>query len=154
MKSCLLTGIICLALLSCKTYAQTNSSNSQTEIKKIPNMKEFILLVRVPVTYSSEQAKAVNPKWEIVLNKWKTDDVFVTSFVFPGESYTLSGADRLVKKEAVVSDNLKIVSNIILRATSLENAVELAKACPVVEHGGTVEVREIIPGPVKPTQNL
>ncbi len=154
MKSHLLAGIICLALLSCKTYAQTNTSNSQTEIKKIPNMKEFILLVRVPVTYSGEQAKAVNPRWEIVLTKWKADDVFVTSFVFPGESYVLSGADRLVKKEPVVTDSLKIVSSIILRATSLENAVELAKACPVVEHGGTVEVREIIPRPVKPTQNL
>jgi hypothetical protein len=154
MKSDLFAGIICLTLLSCKTYAQTNTSNSQTEIKKTTNMKEFILLVRVPVTYSSEQAKAVNPQWDIVLQKWKADNVFVTSFVFPGESYALSGADRLVKKEPVVSDNLKIVSNIILRATSLENVVELAKACPVLEHGGTVEVREITPRPIKPTQNL
>lgn len=114
-------------------------------------MKEFILLVRVPVTYSGEQAKAVNPKWDIVLNKWKADNVFVTSFVFPNEGYVISGTERLVKKEFIVSDNLKVVSSIILRAASLENAVELAKACPVLEHGGTVEAREILPGPVKPT---
>jgi hypothetical protein len=114
-------------------------------------MKEFILLVRVPLTYSSEQAKAVNPKWDLVLKKWKEDNVFVTSFVFPSESYVLSGADRLVKKEFVVSDNLKVVSSIVLRARSLESAVELAKVSPVLEYGGTVEVREIQPRPVAPT---
>jgi hypothetical protein len=148
MKSYLLMGIIGLALFSCKTYAQTNIPGSQTEIKKSINMKEFILLVRVPTTYSSEQAKAVNPKWNIVLDKWKADSVFVISFVFPGESYVLSGADRLVKKASVVADNLRVVSSIILRAASLENAVELAKVAPVLEHGGTVEVREIPPRPV------
>lgn len=148
MKSYLLMGIIGLASFSCKTYAQTNTPGSQTEIKKSINMKEFILLVRVPTTYSSEQAKAVNPKWNIVLDKWKADSVFVTSFVFPGESYVLSGADRLVKKIPVVADNLKVVSSIILRAASLENAVELAKVAPVLEYGGTVEVREIPPRPV------
>jgi hypothetical protein len=111
-------------------------------------MKEFILLIRVPVTYTAEQAKAVNPKWDKVLDKWKADSVFVTSFVFPTGSYVLSGADRTVKKESVVSDNLKVVSNIILQAASLEDAVELAKVCPVLEVGGTVEVREIQPGPI------
>lgn len=145
MKSYLLTGIIGLASFSCKTYAQTNPPGSQSEIKKSINMKEFILLVRVPTTYSSEQAKAVNPKWNIVLDKWKADSVFVTSFVFPGESYVLSGADRLVKNSPVVADNLKVVSSIILRAASLEKAVELAKIAPVLEYGGTVEVREIPP---------
>jgi hypothetical protein len=83
-----------------------------------------------------------------VLDKWKADSVFVTSFVFPGESYVLSGADRLVKNSPVVADNLKVVSSIILRAASLENAVELAKVVPVLEYGGTVEVREIPPRPV------
>jgi hypothetical protein len=111
-------------------------------------MKEFSLLVRVPVTYSSEQAKAVKPKWDQVLEKWKAGDLFVTSFVFPGAGYVVSGANRTVKKETVVSDDLKVASNIILRATSLEEAVELAKDCPVLEYGGTMEVREVQPGVV------
>ena len=113
-------------------------------------MKEFILLVRVPVSYSGEQAKAVNPQWNEVLNKWKADSIYVTSFVFPGESFVLSGSDRMVKKEFVVADNLKMVSNIILNAKNLEEAVELAKVCPVLEHGGSVEVREVQPRQVVP----
>jgi len=114
-------------------------------------MKEFILLIRVPVTYSSEQAKKVNPEWDVVLNKWKADSVFVTSFVFPSEGYALSGTDRVTKKEAVVTGNLKVVSCIILRSANLETVMELAKDCPVLDYGGTVEVREITTRPVKPT---
>lgn len=112
-------------------------------------MSEFILLVRVPTNYSGEQAKAVNPKWDRVLDKWKADNVFVTSFIFPGNSYVLAGADTTVRKEFVVSDNLKVVSSIIFRAADIEEAVELAKVCPILEHGGTVEVREVQSRPVK-----
>lgn len=151
MKANLLAGIVCLTLLGSNTYAQTANSDLST-IKKTTKMKEFILLVRVPTTYSTEQAKAVNPKWDIVLAKWKADNTFVTSFVFPGESYVLSGAERLVKKEVVVSNNVKVVSNIILLAASLEEAVDLAKACPVLDHGGTIEVREIPPRATQATK--
>lgn len=109
-------------------------------------MKEFMLLIRVnAVSYTAEKAKAVNPDWNKVLEKWKADSVFVTSFVFPGESYVLSGPERTVRKEAVVSNDLKVVSAIVLRAADPETAVELAKACPVLDHGGTVEVREVPP---------
>jgi len=142
MKPSILAGLLCLVLYSGRSYAQTTKSD--------PQMKEFILLVRVPVTYGGEQAKVVNPQWNKVLDKWKADNVFVTSFVFPTESYVLSGADRTVKKEMVISDGLKVVSSIILHARSLENAVELAKACPVLAYGGTVECREVWPRTVQP----
>lgn len=150
MRLNLLAGMISLTLFNYETYSQPSASNSETKIEKSNKMKEFSLLVRVPVNYSGEQAKAVNPKWDKVLNKWKADSVYITSFVFPGESYILSGIDRMVKKECVVSDHLKVVSNIILHAGNLEEAVELAKVCPVLELGGTVEVREVQPRQVQP----
>jgi hypothetical protein len=113
-------------------------------------MKEFSLLVRVPVTYGNEQAKTANPLWLKVLDKWKADSVYVISFVFPGESYVLSGTDRTVKKDTVFSDNFRVVSNVILRAASFEDALELAKVCPILDLGGTVEVREVQPRPAQP----
>lgn len=145
MKSNLLAGFICLALFCGNTYAQTNTPGTSSKTTKTSKMKEFILFVRVPVTYTTEQAKAVNPEWNLVTNKWKADGIFVTSFVCPGDSYVVSGAERSVKKEPVVADNLKIVSNIILLAENLENAVELAKACPVLQYGGSIEVRAVQP---------
>jgi hypothetical protein len=110
-------------------------------------MKQFSLVVRVPETYSTEQAKAVGPQWDTVVENWKSQGVYVLSFAFPGESHTISGSEKVIRKESVLSGNLRVVSNIVLQSETLEQALELAKACPILAHGGTVEVREI-PKPV------
>jgi len=112
-------------------------------------MKQYSLLVRVPDTYTAAQAQSAAPQWEILLEQWKTDGVYVLSFAFPGESFTVSGNEKLIKKETVLSVNLKVVSNVVLQAETMEEALELAKSCPVLLYGGQVEVREI-PRPVKP----
>lgn len=143
MKTNLVMGMICLALLSFEANARISKSGSETAKKE--EMKEFMLLVRVPENYTTEQAKAVNPKWEQVVEKWKADGVFVKSYVFPRDSYVVSGTERQVRKEFVVSDHLKVVSSIILRVSGMEDAVERAKNCPVLDYGGSIEVREIPP---------
>jgi hypothetical protein len=150
MKSNLLAGLMCLSLCCGNLYAQTKAPDTAAQTQKTTKMKEFILFVRVPVTYTTEQAKAVNPEWTLVTDKWKADGIFVTSFVCPNDSYVISGADRAVKKDYVVSDNLKIVSNIILLAENVEQAVALAKACPILEYGGSIEVRAVQPRVTKP----
>ncbi len=106
-------------------------------------MKEFSLLVRVPITYSSEQVKAANAKWTILLDQWKQDSTYIVSFPFPGEGFVVSGPEKIIKKESVICDNLRVVSNLFVRAIDIEAAIELAKNCPVLEYGGTIEVREI-----------
>lgn len=150
MKSNLLAGLMCLFLCCGNTYAQTKAPDASAQTTKTTKMKEFILFVRVPITYTTEQAKAVNPEWTLVTDKWKADGIFVTSFVCPYDGYVISGTDRVVKKGQVVSDNLKVVSNIILLSENLESAVELAKACPVLKYGGTIEVREVQPRVTRP----
>ncbi|MEX6686340.1 hypothetical protein QTN47_02480 [Danxiaibacter flavus] len=108
-------------------------------------MKEFMLLVRVPLSYSSELAKAVGPKWDKVLENWKANDVYVTSFPFPPEGFSITGIERTIKKEWIIADDRKVVSAIVLRAATFEAALELAKDCPILDHDGSVEVREIMP---------
>ncbi len=110
-------------------------------------MKQYSVLVRVPETYSAEQVKLANPQWEQLLEQWKTAGVYVLSFAFPGESYTVSGADKTVGNKAILSGNLRVVSNIVLQAETMAQAVELAKSCPVLTYGGAVEIREI-PKPI------
>lgn len=111
-------------------------------------MKQFSLLVRVPETYSAELAKSVNPKWDKLVEQWKAEGVYVLSFAFPGESYSLSGIEKTVRKESVLSGNLRVVSNIVLQSETMEQALELAKSCPILLYGGMVEVREI-PKPIE-----
>lgn len=150
MKPNPVTALLCLLLLSFKTKAQTSTAHAPAINQKSNTMKEFSLLVRVPVTYSNEQAKAVGPAWDQTLAQWKSDGVYVTSFAFPGESYVVAGPEKTIRKETVVSDNLRVVSNIVLRAPTMEAVLELAKSCPILEYGGTVEVREIPKGRVVP----
>jgi hypothetical protein len=148
MKSGLFAIIICLAFICCKTSAQTNIAASQS---KKNEMKQFSLLVRVPETYGGEQAKLVNPQWDKLLEQWNEEGVYVLSFAFPGESHTISGPEKVVKNETVLSGNLKVVSNIVLQSETTEQVLELAKSCPILLYGGTVEVREI-PKPIKLTK--
>lgn len=110
-------------------------------------MKQFSLLVRVPNSYNSDQAEEVFPEWEKLLDEWQKSGIYVLSFAFPGESYTVSGATKTVKKETVLSDNLKVVSQVIIHANDMPHTLELAKKIPVLPHGGSVEVREI-PKPI------
>jgi hypothetical protein len=146
MKSILMFTILFLFALVPKSNGQTSNENSETN--NSIKMKEFSLLVRVPTTYTPEQAKAVNPKWSSLLDKWKADSIYITSFAFPGESYVVSGSEKVIKKESIISDNLRVVSNLFIRAVSIEAAVELSKLIPILEFGGSVEVREI---PQRPT---
>lgn len=107
------------------------------------HMKEFSFLVRVPVSYTSAQAATVNSKWNALIEKWKQEGAYITSFPFPGEGYIISGEQKTVKKGIVISDELKVVSNIFLKSETMESAIELAKAFPILEFGGSVELREI-----------
>lgn len=97
-------------------------------------MKAFVVLVSVPSTYTTELARSVNPKWEKAIADWKASGHYITSFAYPGESRTIN------------QNNSRQVSSILLRAENIDEATELAKACPVLAYGGSVEIREIPKG--------
>ncbi|MGK9118007.1 YciI family protein [Olivibacter sp. LS-1] len=148
MKLGLLAVFAGLALISYRTFNQ--SAQALTLTAKHQEMKQFSLLVRVPETYSEAQVKSAGVQWNNLIEQWKAAGIYVLSFAFPGESYTVSGTGgKTVKKESVLSGNLRVVSQVVLRAASIEQALELAKSVPVLLYGGTVEVREI-PKPIQP----
>ncbi|MDR6968824.1 hypothetical protein J2X31_002850 [Flavobacterium arsenatis] len=140
MQSGLFSIIICSLFIGDTAYAQTNSSLVQS---KQNEMKQFSLLVRVPENYGTLEAKKANPEWDKLLEHWKKEGVYILSFAFPGESYTLSGVEKKIRKETVLSGNLKVVSHIVLQTETIGQALELAKSCPILLYGGMVEVREI-----------
>ena len=110
-------------------------------------MKEYTLLIRLPLSYGPEQAAAVRGQWNALTDQWKADGIFVTSFVAPADGYVITGKDRNIAQKSIVSNETKVVSNIIIKAENTEQAAKLAQQCPVLNQGGTVEVRETQPRP-------
>jgi hypothetical protein len=110
-------------------------------------LKEFILLVHLPLNYGPDKAKEVREQWNALLNKWKENGTYVTSFVYPNDGYLVTGSQKTVTNESVVCNNFKLVSNMILKAANYAAALELAKKCPVLVQDGTIEIREIQPRP-------
>lgn len=112
------------------------------QAKTNTNSKKFVLVVRVPETYDTELAKKVAPEWDRAVEYWKDQGVYVDSFPFPQPGYVIEGNDRKLYAGLVAAAGQKVVSVVMLQAAGIAHANELAKRCPVLDYGGTVEVRE------------
>ena len=112
------------------------------ETKTESALKKFVLVIRVPQSYDSEQAKKVGSAWDMTLESWKAEGVYVESFACPAPGYIITGQDRQVEPGLITWGGQKVVSIVVLQAENITQATALAKQCPILEHGGTVEVRE------------
>ena len=54
-------------------------------------------------------------------------------------------ADHTVSDGINIAEGQTLGGNMIVRATTIDEAIEMAKDCPILQMGGTVEVRDIIP---------
>jgi hypothetical protein len=54
-------------------------------------------------------------------------------------------ADQTTKSGFHIAEGQILSGNMVLKAESLEVATELAKNCPILIMGGSVEVRSLIP---------
>ncbi len=57
---------------------------------------------------------------------------------------TVKGKDTVVMDGPYIESKELVTGYYLLKADSLEEATEIAKGCPVLRLGGTVEVREIM----------
>ncbi|TAH09408.1 MAG: hypothetical protein EAZ13_00245 [Sphingobacteriia bacterium] len=54
-------------------------------------------------------------------------------------------ADYTIQEGFYIAEGQTLSGNMVLRAESMEVATDLAKKCPILFMGGTVEVRNLIP---------
>ncbi|GGH00067.1 hypothetical protein GCM10007415_39950 [Parapedobacter pyrenivorans] len=113
-----------------------------SQAKATTDLKKFVVVVRVPETYDTELAKKVGPKWDKTIEYWKAQGVYVESFAFPQPGYIISGRDKHAEPGMITWGGQKVVSIVVLQAENMTEATELAKRCPVLDYGGSVEVRE------------
>jgi hypothetical protein len=60
----------------------------------------------------------------------------------------VSGATKLVTDGPYAESKDVVLGFMIVQARDLPEAVEISKGCPIVEGGGSVEIRPVIPMPV------
>src|ERR1700744_2275201 len=117
--------------------------------QKIKTMKEFVML------YMSETLPELklNEDGSMVISKewqnWMGELVAKNQLVSPGKRLGNSGLT--VKPGNVITNGpyaeiKEMIGGLsIIRAGSIEEASEIAKGCPILNFGGSVEVRDVIP---------
>ncbi|ASZ12836.1 YciI family protein [Chitinophaga pendula] len=108
-------------------------------------MPNYIILMREPDgrtgTHTREEIAAHQQHWQSWMGQWR-------SKLTGGKGLTLNG--RLIKgRDAQVSDGIHQVGTeivggfLLLTADNLDEAVEIARGCPIYEFDGYAEVREL-----------
>jgi hypothetical protein len=110
-------------------------------------MKEFMLLFRFPNvddnTMSNEDFQAIAKKWK----NWSGGIVGQGRLVSHGPRLDVAG--KVLKAGGIITDGPFVEireylgSFVIVKAESLDEATTLAHGCPVLEQGGSVEIRPV-----------
>jgi hypothetical protein len=110
-------------------------------------MKEFALLFRQPgFDYSNvtpTEMQALTKKW----HDWAGD--IAAQGKVSSKGFRLSTEGKVLKAGGVITDGpfveiREILGGfVVVKADNLEEAVTLAHGCPVLERGGSVEIRAI-----------
>lgn len=110
-------------------------------------LKEFMLLFR----YEPSREEPTQKQIQVMQKHWGE---FIGSIAIQGKlvnTYQLGlkgkkiYADLRTEDGLQIAEGLTIGGNLVLKSESIESATELAKKCPILNMGGTVEVRDVIP---------
>jgi hypothetical protein len=111
-------------------------------------MNDFLLIFRrdesIENKFTPEQLKEATKPWQ----DWMGSLAAQNKLADRGNRLDFDG--RVIKPNAVITNGPYVeVKEVIggytiVRAASLEEAVEIAKACPILNANGSVEVRQIV----------
>lgn len=110
-------------------------------------MAEFMLLFRrnnEEEKISPEQMKEIGMKWWQWRSELESKNIIVSS------GNRLSQAGRVVRQNNVVTDGpyaeIKemLAGYMVIKAEDFDEAVTIAKGCPIIISGGNVEIRKFI----------
>jgi hypothetical protein len=113
---------------------------------KIKN--EFMLLFRYEPNMNYQPTEAemtqMHQEWGAYFGKLASEGKMVSTHQLGFEGMQIA-ADKTTTEGFNISNNVMVSGSLLVHADSIEEAVEIGKACPILNMGGTVEVRSIIP---------
>ncbi|CDF80271.1 YCII domain protein [Formosa agariphila KMM 3901] len=110
-------------------------------------LKEFMLLFRMSPSNEQptvEQMATMQNQWKNYIGSIASQAKLVNTsrLGFKGSCINPKGQ---ISNNIYISDNQTLSGNMVVKAISLQEAENLAKNCPVLAMGGSVEVRPLIP---------
>jgi len=112
------------------------------------NSKNFMMIFRFEPNpaYQPTQEDINNQQqqWGAFIGNLAVTEKLVSTNQLGFEGKQLS-ADLTVREGINVAEGQTLGGNMIVKAETIDEAIELAKACPILQMGGTVEVRDIMP---------
>lgn len=110
--------------------------------------KEFMLLFRFEPNFNfqptPEEEALMHQHWGAYIGGLAIQEKLVGTHQLGFEGVKVS-ADQSVSQGIVIAENQTLGGNMVVRASSINEAVEIAKSCPILMMGGNVEVRDILP---------
>jgi hypothetical protein len=110
-------------------------------------LKEFMLLFRYEPSNeepTQEQLQEMQKHWGEFIGGIAMQGKLVSIHQLGFEGQKIF-ANQSTEEGFHVAEGQTIGGNMVLKAESIESATELAKKCPILFMGGTVEVRDVIP---------
>lgn len=109
---------------------------------------EFMLVFRYEpnINYQPTEAEMaeMHQQWGAFIGNIAIQEKLVSTHQLGFEGRQIA-ADKSVIEGIHIADNQMFAGNMIVKAHTIEEAVEMAKNCPILSMGGTVEVRTIQP---------
>lgn len=110
--------------------------------------KEFMLMFRYEPSFDYQPTAAemdeMHQQWGAFIGNIAIQEKLVSTHQLGFEGKQIS-ADHSVISGMSISEKQILAGNMIVKANSLDEAVEIAKDCPILLMGGSVEVRDIQP---------
>ena len=110
-------------------------------------VQEFMLLFRFEPSneqLTPEQLQQMGKCWGEFIGTIAMQGKLVSTHQLGFEGKQIF-ADQTTQDGFHIAERQMIAGNMVLKAESMEVATELAKNCPILKMGGTVEVRSITP---------
>ena len=114
-------------------------------------MKEFLLLFRggdaqrIAEQQTPELWQAHMMKWKAWMEKLGSQGKLVGGQPLDKEGGVIKGKKKVVTDGPFAESKEIVGGYLMIKAGNLKEAIELSKECPIFEHDGTVEIREIQP---------
>jgi hypothetical protein len=111
-------------------------------------MEKFILLFRGGDTHvhnakDSEEVKAYIQSWDIWMGGLAQKGILAGGDPLQTTGKVIIGKNKDVTNDLLMDGKEMIGGYLLVNANDLDEAVEIAKGCPIFEEDGKVEVRQI-----------